>query len=313
MSDDPSDLAAWVGRTETAQDTAAATPPMALAATLDHDRTDYAAGDALPPLWHWLYFLPRPRARDIGPDGHTRRGGFLPPVALPRRMWAGSRFEFIAPLRVGDRLQRLSAIENITSRTGRSGALIFVTVRHEISQLGEAAPAVREWHDIVYREAPQTAQAAQSAQGASAAAATPGSAGPAATAQDPAAPSAAEPASWQRTLVPDDVLLFRYSALTFNGHRIHYDRRYVTAVEGYPGLVVHGPLIATLLMDLLHRHAPAARVTAFRFKAQQPAFDGQPLHLCGRPGPDGQTVELWAANEAGTVLMQASATLAGPA
>ena len=289
MSDDSSGLAAWVGRTETAHDTASTAPPQGLAATLDHDRIDWAAGDALPPLWHWLYFLPRPRARDIGPDGHARRGGFLPPVPLPRRMWAGSRFEFIAPLRVGDRLQRLSTIESITPRSGRSGALVFVTVRHEISRIGETGPALREWHDIVYREA------------ANAAAAAPGVAGQAA---DPG------PAPWQRTLVPDDVLLFRYSALTFNGHRIHYDRRYVTQQEGYPGLVVHGPLIATLLLDLLHRHAPGAGVSRYRFKALKPAFDGEPLHLYGRP--DGEQVELWAASADGSLLMQAQAVLDRP-
>jgi len=255
-----------------------ATPVQALAATLDHEPTPFPEGTPLPPLWHWLYFLPLHQAREIGPDGHARRGGFLPPVALPRRMWAGSRFEFLSPLRVGERVQRISTIEAVTERQGRSGALVFVTVRHEFTAAGEAMPALREWHDIVYRE-------------------------------DPAAGS----------LIPDEVLLFRYSALTFNGHRIHYDRRHVTQTEGYPGLVVHGPLIATLLLDLLHRQQPEAQVQAFSFKARHPCFDGEPLTLHGQPGPAqsgpgasngvGSTVHLWAEGPRGVLLMEAQAQL----
>ncbi len=277
------DLAAWIGRSETLHDTLHATPPRALNATLDHPAADFATGTPLPPLWHWLYFLPLHRQSEIGPDGHAKRGGFLPPVPLPRRMWAGSQFEFRAPLRVGDAVERTSTIADVTVKQGRTGPLVFVKVRHEIRCNGAAEAALVEFHDIVYREAKR-----------------PGDVEPPPQAAQPGAP-------WQRELVPDDVLLFRYSALTFNGHRIHYDRKYVTEVEGYPGLIVHGPLIATLLMDLLRREAPGADVAAFRFKAVRPTFDGAPMRVNG--AREGQTVKLWAQDHEGWLTMDAVATL----
>ncbi len=282
MNSDP-DLRAWIGRGETVHDTIGATPVRALAATLDLPAAPVADGTPLPPLWHWLYFLPLHRHGELGPDGHARRGGFLPPVPLPRRMWAGSQFEFRSPLCVGDRVARTSTIEDVTSKQGRSGALVFVKVRHELFCNSAAEPALVEFHDIVYRNAKQPGDA------------------------EPLPQPAVKGAAWQREITPDAVLLFRYSALTFNGHRIHYDRRYVTEVEGYPGLVVHGPLIATLLLDLLHRQAPAAELATFRFKAMRPAFDGQPLRLNG--APQGQAVELWAQHSEGWLTMDAVATL----
>ena len=277
------DLTAWIGRSETVHDTLGPTPVLALAATLDHPATAVTSGTPLPPLWHWLYFLPLHRQSEIGPDGHARRGGFLPPVALPRRMWAGSQFEFRAPLRVGDAVVRTSTLDKVARKQGRSGELVFVTVRHELRCNGAVEPALVEFHDIVYRDARRPADV------------------------DPPPQPAPGDAQWQRDVVPDDVLLFRYSALTFNGHRIHYDRRYVTEVEGYPGLVVHGPLIATLLLDLLRRELPDAQVAAFQFKALRPTFDGPPLHLCGRR--EGATVRLWAQDHEGWLTMDATATL----
>ena len=277
------DLAAWVGRSETVHDTLGPTPVAALAATLDHPAAPVPVGAVLPPLWHWLYFLPLHRASDIGPDGHARRGGFLPPVPLPRRMWAGGQFDFSAPLRVGQHVLRTSTIADVTHKEGRTGPLVFVKVRHELRAEGAAAPALTEFHDIVYRPAK-----------------LPGDAEP------PPQPAPSGP-TWQRTIVPDDVLLFRYSALTFNGHRIHYDRQYVTQVEGYPGLVVHGPLIATLLLDLLHRNAPGAVVAAFRFKAVRPTFDLHPFQVNGLR--EGNTVRLWAQDHQGWLTMEATATL----
>ena len=283
MTTTPEDLAAWIGRGETLHDTIVPTPMMALTATLDHAAAPVPAGTALPPLWHWLYFLPMHRQSEIGADGHARRGGFLPPVPLPRRMWAGSQFEFHAPVRVGDTVARKSTIADVTKKDGRSGQLVFVKVKHELFCNGAVAPAITEIHDIVYREAKRP------------------------TDVEPPPQAAASGAAWQRTIVPDDVLLFRYSALTFNGHRIHYDRKYVTEVEGYPGLIVHGPLIATLLMDLLRRHAPDAEVATFRFKAVRPTFDLHPFRLNGQR--DGNTVKLWAQDHEGWLTMDAVATL----
>ena len=277
------DLRDWVGRSETRHDTITAAPVRALGATLDHEPTPVAPGTPLPPLWHWLYLLPMHRQSEIGADGHARRGGFLPPVALPRRMWAGGRFEFRAPLVVGDEISRTSTIEGVQAKTGRSGAMVFVTVRHDLRRAGDVQPAIVEHHDIVYREAKKPGDS------------------------DPPPQAAEAGAPWQRELVPDEVLLFRYSALTFNGHRIHHDRRYATEVEGYPGLIVHGPLIATLLTDLLRREAPDAEVAAFRFKAVRPTFDGRPMRLNG--ARDGSTVRLWAQDHEGWLTMDASATL----
>jgi 3-methylfumaryl-CoA hydratase len=278
------DLRQWIGRTEQLTDIITATPYAALAATLDRPAARPAAGTPLPPLWHWLYFLPVYRQSDIGPDGHAERGGFLPPVALPRRMWAGSQFEFSRPLCVGDAIWRRSTIVDVTEKRGRSGPLVFVKVRHEIHRDDEPLPALIEFHDLVYRDAP-----------------TAGAAAPSPT----LAPAAW---SWERKINPDPVLLFRYSALTFNGHRIHYDRRYVSEVEGYPGLVVHGPLIATLLLDLLRREMPEADVSRFQFKAIRPLFDLEAFSVCGRPG-EGNTVQLWARDHEGWLAMDATAVL----
>jgi 3-methylfumaryl-CoA hydratase len=273
----------WIGRTFTREDVISAWPLTALAATLDRDDEPSKPGDPLPPLAHWLYFLPVYRESDVGPDGHARRGAFLPPVPLQRRMWAGGRLSFEAPLRVGDTATRVSRIVDIVTKEGRSGPLVFVVVRHTVRT--EAGVAIVEEHDIVYRDA------------ASAAIAT----------SPPAAPV---DAAWTHEIEPDPVLLFRYSALTFNSHRIHYDRRYVTDVEGYPGLIVHGPLIATLLADLLRRARPRARVSRFTFRAVSPLFDTQPFFVRGHPAHDDRSVHLWAANVHGGLAMDATAALA---
>src|SRR5574337_1116166 len=283
---DKQNLGEWIGKSETVSDVATAFPYAALSATFDRPAERPPVGTALPALWHWLYFLPLYRQSEVGPDGHARRGGFLPPVPLPRRMWAGSQFEFHQPLRIGDAMTRTSTIHDVTEKTGRTGPLVFVKVRHEIRREGESDIALTEFHDIVYREAPK-----------------PG---------DVAPPPKAAPTSstWEKKWVPDDVLLFRYSALTFNGHRIHYDRKYVTEVEGYPGLIVHGPLIATLLLDLLRRELPHAQVVSFDFRAVRPTFDLHPFSVHGKPSADGKTIELWAQDHEGFLTMQGTATLA---
>jgi 3-methylfumaryl-CoA hydratase len=282
MTDDLDRLADWIGRSMSVTETASAWPIQAMAATLDRTDPVPQAGSAIPPGWHWLYFNPAAPASELGADGHPKRGGFLPPVPLPRRMWAGGRLRFERPLTVGAVVTRDSTIAEVTVKRGRSGTLVFVTVRHALSD--EDGLCLTEEHDIVYREPPDPAAA-------------------------PAAPVVA-PADqiWRRDVLPDPVMLFRYSALTFNGHRIHYDRPYVTEVEGYPGLIVHGPLIATLLLDLVRREAPAQQVTAFSFRAVRPLFDGRPFTVNGVPTAGG--CRLWAADGEGYLCMEATAELA---
>ena len=273
-------LAEWVGRTETAEDVATAAPLAGLAATLDHAAPPWRDGE-VPPLGHWLYFLPRALGRDIADDGHPRKGGFLPPVPLPRRMWAGSQVAIHAPVPVGAPIRRTSTVVRVEEKHGRSGALCFVSVRHDITAAGTLC--VTDVHDIVYREA----SAAN---------------GTAVSLPDPA--PAAEPADWCRVVHPGPALLFRFSALTFNAHRIHYDRPYCQAEEGYPGLVVHGPLTATLLMDLFLRQRPGATVSSFSFRGLSPLFDTGPFTLCGRA--EGAGAALWALDGAGRVAMRAT-------
>ena len=278
-------LQSWTGKTETLNDEITGAPVCGLSATLDRDDPAPGPGTLLPALGHWLYFLPQHRQSELGPDGHARRGGFLPLVPLPRRMWAGGRLQWVPdnPLRVGDAVQRRSRIESVTHKAGRRGDLLFVRVLHEVHSA--RGLALSEEHDIVYRAAARPA--------------------------DPVAPPVAAPknASWQREIKPDDVLLFRYSALTFNGHRIHYDRKYVTEAEGYPGLVVQGPLIATLLVDLVRRQVPGALIKTFHFKAVRPTFDLHPFHLNAEPSGDGKSVKLWASDHDGWLTMQGAVEL----
>ena len=285
-ADQVAHLRSWEGRSETRTDEIVAAPLRGQSAQLDRDDARQAAGDEVPPLWHWLYFLPQAPQSQIGPDGHPVRGGFLPPVPLPRRMWAGGRLQWQTnnPLRVGDAAQKQSRIASVKHKSGRTGDLLFVEVEHAFSNA--QGVCLTETHDIVYR-----------------AAAEPGA--------PEVPPTAAETdAPWQREFVPDPVSLFRYSALTFNGHRIHYDRSYATQVEGYPGLVVHGPLIATLLVDLVRKQRPDAVVASFQFRAMRPTFDLHPFGLNGRPSVDGKTIDLWACDHEGWLTMQAKATLA---
>jgi len=274
-------LASWVGRAETAEDTVDAGRMAALAATLDRPLADCAPDGALPPLWHWTLFQAWVPASALGPDGHPRRGFFLPPVHdLPRRMFAGGRLAFPGRLFPGERILRTSTIAKVAEKAGSTGRLVFVTVRHEIA--GPRGVAITEEHDIVYR-------------------------GLEGAAVKPAAPPPPAPEGLSRSVVPDPVLLFRYSALTGNGHRIHYDRRYVTEEEGYPGLIVHGPLQATLLADLVSRGLPGRAIAAFSFRAIRPLFDGGPFTLHGAPA--GGRVVLETRDGSGLPCMQAEAVL----
>lgn len=274
-SDDFSDA---VGRTENRLATIDPERVEALAATLDL-ATAPRAGEALPPAWHWIFFNPFVRRSEVGADGHPKRGGFLPDVGLPRRMWAGGRLRYLAPLRVGSPAERVSEILSVTPKSGKAGRLLFVTVRHRISQDGRLA--IEEEQDIVYREAPQPGAPA------------------------PVPPPAPEGAMISEVISPDPVLLFRFSALTSNGHRIHYDVPYAQDEEGYPGLVVHGPLISTLLQGLAGRVRPEKRLSRFDFRAVSPLFVDSPFVIEAGEAEGG--LRLWAKNSTGALAMTAEA------
>jgi 3-methylfumaryl-CoA hydratase len=286
-------LGSWVGKQESLQDTITAAPVRLMSALLNRDDA-LQAGDSLPPLWHWLYFLPATKASDMAEDGHPQRGGFLPPVPLPRRMWAGGSLEFFAPILVGDTLTRASRIQSITPKKGRGGDLVFVCVEHQYH--GTQGLCLSETHDIVYRSMPAATDKPLPPIGAHVMVET----------------GNGEAEVWSRDVVPDEVLLFRYSALTFNAHRIHYDRNYASEVEGYPGLVVHGPLMATLLLDLLRSHTDRV-VKRFSFKAVRPIFECQDqrrMRLNAQMRIDGKHCRLWAQDHDDWLTMQADAELA---
>lgn len=272
------DWTRWVGRSEQRRDTIDAGRTQALQATLDDGEPPLHPGDALPPLWHWAYFWSLAPTASLGPDGHAARGGFLPPIPLPRRMWAGSRVAFPRPLEIGSETTRHSTIKSVEEKAGRSGRLAFVTVEHVIADVD--GPCIVEEHDIVYREAGEKA------------------------APLPKGEAPPSEGRWRQEVMPSPALLFRYSALTFNGHRIHYDHPYATAEEGYPGLIVHGPLLATLMIGLLRRALPQAQATRFAFRAKRPVFDTSPFTVCGAPAAGAQHANLWVVDPDGFLAMQ---------
>ena len=282
----PEDYGAWIGRSTAAEDILTAPRVAAFRATLDRDACEARDGEAAPQGIHWTLAPPLAPMRELGPDGHPARGGFMPPVPLPRRMWASSDVEFLWPLHAGECVARTSTVTAVTPKQGSTRPLVFVEVEHVTSCEGVAA--VRERQTVVFRGE---------------------DAGPKVSEPPPSRsfrPDESWP--WRRELTPDPVLLFRYSALTFNGHRIHYDRPYATEVEGYPDLVVHGPLTATLLLDLCARRLGDHRLASFSFRGRSPAFVGRRLHLMGRT--DGQAVELAALGEDGRVVMSGRAAIA---
>ncbi|MCU0967306.1 MAG: acyl-CoA dehydrogenase [Rubrivivax sp.] len=275
------DFRTWVGRTETVADPLPFTQAQAAQAMLDDAGAPLADGDALPLPWHWFHFLPRAPQSRLDVDGHPQRGGFLPPIPYPRRMFAGARITVHRPLRIGQAAERQGTIRDVQMKSGKSGSLAFVTVGYRFVQGGELC--LEEEQDIVYRE--------------------PGAPVPAPVATEwPALPGEA----WSRTVHPDSRLLFRFSALTFNAHRIHYDRAYATSVEGYPGLVVHGPLTAVLLLRLVQQHTPRPP-KAFSFRGVAPLFDLGPVRLVGMP--EGDTVTLEAQGPDGRTALSATVTL----
>lgn len=265
MSDSP--YADWIGRSQTREEELSPLLVRRLAVTLGEEAP--LAGAALPPLWHWMFFQDEVTEPGLGADGHPARGGFLPPADGRNRMWAGGRLEFHEPLRVGGIATRTTTIVNVEEKRGRTGSLLFVTLRHDFEQDGRLA--FSEEQDIVYREP---------------------------TPPKLASGEALPEGDWSETVEPSPLLLFRYSALTFNGHRIHYDWPYVTEAEGYPGLVVHGPLIATLNLRAFCRAHPEARLRRYAYRGLRPLISPEPFAVGGRLSGAGQA-EIWAGNGAG--------------
>ncbi|HNU10442.1 MAG TPA: MaoC family dehydratase N-terminal domain-containing protein [Rubrivivax sp.] len=274
-------LRTWIGKETIDDDVLSSRHARLMAATLGLAQDAFVDGAELPPLWHWLYFLEGLPAGELGRDGHPARGGFLPPVPLPNRMWAGGRLEFRAPLALGSRVRKRSAVRSVEHKRGRSGNLVFVTVRHEI--LDGDRVAITEDQDLVYKQ--------------------PGLPG---AAPSPSTASAAGlQASHSELFEATSTLLFRYSALTFNGHRIHYDQDYCRKVEGYANLVIHGPLQATLLAGMAARLG-AGPLRHFRYRALRPSLLGTALTVNAAVMADG--LSLWTAQPDGSVSMQAEAT-----
>jgi 3-methylfumaryl-CoA hydratase len=274
-------LRQWIGRTEKASDIVTAQLVKGLRATLFLDIGEPKTGDAAPFTTHWCLAQPVYPMSMLGPDGHPTRGGFLPPVPLPRRMWAGGELQFIEPLRVGDEATRASRIADVTVKNGSTGTLCFVSVEHTISTA--RGVAIRERQDIVYRDMPTGDKNAAPAKAVT-------------------APLAAK---HRQTHVSDPVLLFRYSALTFNGHRIHYDRDYVTKVEGYPGLIFHGPMQAALLVEFAAHLRDGAAPKKFNYRGLQPLFEGGEFSVNANEIAEG--LDIWVANADGAPTMRGTA------
>jgi 3-methylfumaryl-CoA hydratase len=273
-------LRGWIGKTRSDTDLIALRQAQLLAATVDYPAPErIAVGEELPPLWHWVYFLEGVAESGLGPDGHPARGGFLPPVPLSNRLWAGGRVSFLAPLAIGAVVRKVSTILKVDHKTGRSGDLVFVTVGHDLQSTGGEL-LVHEEHDIVYRNASPP--------------------GPAAKIAAPA------PAGHPAMLTPSATMLFRYSALTFNGHRIHYDADYCRQHEGYANLVIHGPLLATLLATHAEQ-AGRGRLRQFNYRAMATSLLGEAIGLQAEV-IDGRVVAHATHADAG-VCMQAEAWL----
>jgi 3-methylfumaryl-CoA hydratase len=298
----------WIGRTETTSDPLAPTQAIAAAATFDLPATLATPGEALPLLWHWFHFLSPPPQSTLAADGHARRGGFLPPIAYPHRMFAGGRLTFHAPLRIGTPARRTAEILDVALKSGRSGSLAFVRVGYRYEQ-GDTL-CLEEEQDIVYRET--TGHGARAGAGAADAGAADAGAAGAAPPPNSDAPPPPPPGARLRSIVPDAALLFRFSALTFNAHRIHYDRDYARLEGGYPGLVVHGPLLAMLLMSMATHawgtaHDAPRQVHRFSFRSERPLFDVDPFALVAVDA--GDEVRLEARGAHGVVAQRATATL----
>ena len=267
----------WIGRSVTEHGAISSYPADSFTVTLDRDDPRYEDGDPLPPAWHYFYFHELVPLAETAIDGHRIKGRFTPPVSLPQRLWAGSRMRFESPIRIGESVRKVVTITGISEKNGKNGPLCFVATTEKV--LGDDGRlATVEERTQVYRNPPKT---------------------------PPKARPAPENPAWSRTIRPHSVLLFRYSALTMNSHRIHYDRDYVREVEGYPGLVVHGPLLMMLMLDLFRRERPDARVTSLDVRAVSPVYDVADFSVHGKPNDAANTCKLWTATASGALAMEA--------
>jgi 3-methylfumaryl-CoA hydratase len=281
VTQDLEHLKKWVGEKETDVDYVTVPSVHRLSATLDRDDPMPKMGDPLPTGWHQILFPRVVRHSQVGPDGHPARGDFLPPVPLPRRMFAGKRNTFHAPLKIGDEVKRVSVIQSVTPKVGRTGQMVFVTVKTEIHS--PRGLAITEEQDIVYREEPDP------------------------NAPPPPPQKAPGEAVWVKRVTPDSVMLFRYSALTYNGHRIHYDHPYVTQVEKYPDLVMNGGLTTLLVFELARAHAKSP-VKTIASRNVRPMFVNREITICGEPSGDGKSAKLWTQDNTGALSLSAEAT-----
>lgn len=283
---DLAQLTTHVGRRQTATDVLHPGPANLLRLTFARPEPELTAGDPLPPAWLALYFLPRYRPDELRPDGSPRDAGVVPAMPLPRRMFAGERVRLHRPLRIGDIVRRETELADISVKQGGTGTLVFATVVNRV--FGPEGLALEDERRTVFREEVKPGGGNQLQR------------------REPAPTEV----PWVERVTPDPVLLFRFSALTFNSHRIHYDLRWATATEGYPGLVVHGPLTTALLLDFARDCNPGRSVRSYATQARAPLFDTAPFELRGRPTADGRGAELWAVTPEGTVAMSAEVELA---
>jgi len=274
----------WIGKVREQRERIDTALTVAMSAALDRDDPVPKDGDPLPLPWHWMFFRDSTVQSKLGTDGLPKRGDLMPPVPLPRRMWAASNIKVHTPLRLGETAVKCSEVADVAEKSGKSGELVFINLNHTILNQAEEVAIVEE-QTIVYTEAMKSG------------------------ATSPSRP-APENSLWRRHITPDPVLLFRYSALTFNPHRIHYDQPYVTQEEGYPGLLVHGPLIATLMVDLCRRSRPEALITEFSFRAMAPLFCDDEMVLGATPSEDGLSASVWASNHKGGLASQGMVRLA---
>ena len=274
-------LRSWIGKLDSSEDEVSIAPITALSATLGRKQNKITKGAALPHLWHWLFFLSKDPPATLSQDGSSVGSKLYPPIPLTTSMWVGGRVQFHQPIFIGKSISRLSEVVDVSQKEGRSGPLIFLLIRHHISEGDNVL--VTEEQDIAYQKINYRDTIKKK-------------------------PAPVEQV-WIEKIIPNEVLLFRYAALTFNSQRVHYDRGYAKDNFGYADLPVQASLVAILLVNLLETHYPKQRIVAFSFRALMPLFIKEPFYICGQPEPNGRTIHLWAKNSAGFLAVDAVVTI----